>query len=121
MIPWTDHAHEQAMAGAAKYLYGRRVKAGRIVRVRNMVAYDITSTVATAITIGIEDGGRYYKLASWIGNTTALQVRNTPRDFWLRSGQRVYAYFQDATSGDDLYISGYGFETDEGKQATSPG
>jgi len=121
MIPWIDKAHEQAMAGAAKYLYGRRVSFGRIVRVRTAIAWDETSTIATAITIGVEDRGAHSRIASWSGNTTAVETRGTLRDFWLRAGQRLFAYFEDATLGDDLFLVGYGFEEKEGEQVYWPG
>lgn len=121
MLPWTDKTHEQAMAGAAKYLYGRKVPFGRIVRVRSAIAWDATSTIATAITIGIEERGKHSRIASWSGSTTAVQTRGTLRDFWLRAGQRLYVYFEDATNGDDLFLVGHGFEDTEGEQTYWPG
>jgi len=121
MIPWVDREREQAMATAAKYLYGRKVRPGRIVRVRAAIAWDEISTVATAIIIGVEDRGEHHRVASWAGNTTIYVTRGTVRDFWLLEGQRLYAYFQDATDGDILYLESYGFEDDMGEQMYWPG
>ena len=100
---------EQSPPGAgARYLYGRRVGAGQIVKIQTTVAVNQTSATGTRITIGIEDKDDHRPIKSWAGATAAKLTSSTDLVYYLREGERPYVYFEDATAGDELLLMAYG-------------
>jgi hypothetical protein len=105
---YRDVVELQAPTGAATYLYGDRIKSGKIARVFTSAVVNKTSSTGTRMTIGIEDRGEHTPIMAWTGAIAALLVESSNLVYWLLEGERPYAYIEDATTGDNLLFVVHG-------------
>ena len=105
---YRDVTEQSAPGTGARYLYGRRVSAGQIVKIHTTVAVNQTSATGTRITVGIEDKDDHRPIKTWAGATAAKLTQSTDLVFYLREGERLYALFEDATANDKLLLMAYG-------------
>jgi len=101
----------------SKYVYSDVVKPGYVLHVHTCFAHDPERAANEIITMGILDAGRQIILRSR-GCAIAKEGMSALKDFFVGEGDKIFAYFPDATGDDpiELHVVGVLLSLDEWRE-----